>query len=178
MKNLLLVLLISVSLGVTAQDTAIKEYSNAPKAFKKGIDKALVSYLEIKDALVKENSIEAKKAALSLKVVFDKTPTTKLTTEQSKYYSSNSTYIQKQCMAIQNDSVDIEQVRTVFETISQSVYALVKSFQANQTEIYLQYCPMAANNNGAFWLSDREIVLNPYFGNRMLHCGSVEEVIE
>ncbi len=58
------------------------------------------------------------------------------------------------------------------------MYALVKNFTASQTDVYLQYCPMAANGNGAYWLSDNKIVFNPYFGDRMLHCGSVKEVIK
>jgi hypothetical protein len=37
---------------------------------------------------------------------------------------------------------------------------------------------MAFNNKGDFWLSDNEEVLNPYFGDKMLRCGEVVEVIE
>ena len=37
---------------------------------------------------------------------------------------------------------------------------------------------MADNNNGAYWLSKEEKVLNPYFGDAMLKCGEVKQVIE
>jgi len=37
---------------------------------------------------------------------------------------------------------------------------------------------MANNDKGAFWLSDDEQVLNPYFGDMMLKCGTVEQVIK
>lgn len=43
--------------------------------------------------------------------------------------------------------------------------------------IYKQFCPMANNNTGAYWLSNSEEVYNPYFGDAMLHCGKVTQEI-
>jgi len=37
---------------------------------------------------------------------------------------------------------------------------------------------MADNNKGAYWLSKEEKVFNPYFGDAMLKCGEVKQVIE
>ena len=34
------------------------------------------------------------------------------------------------------------------------------------------------SNNGAYWLSKQEKVINPYFGEAMLTCGEVKQVIE
>jgi hypothetical protein len=42
-------------------------------------------------------------------------------------------------------------------------------------EVYQQFCPMAFDFKGAFWLSDSEEILNPYFGEEMLTCGNVDE---
>ena len=39
---------------------------------------------------------------------------------------------------------------------------------------YRQFCPMAFDFKGAFWLSDSEEILNPYFGEEMLTCGNVD----
>jgi Cu(I)/Ag(I) efflux system membrane fusion protein len=36
---------------------------------------------------------------------------------------------------------------------------------------------MAFNDKGAYWLSDKEAIRNPYFGDKMLTCGSVEETL-
>lgn len=38
-------------------------------------------------------------------------------------------------------------------------------------EMYYQYCPMAENNEGAYWFSEKQEIFNPYFGDAMLHCG-------
>jgi Cu(I)/Ag(I) efflux system membrane fusion protein len=37
------------------------------------------------------------------------------------------------------------------------------------------YCPMAFDSQGAEWIQKGEKVINPYFGNSMLHCGSIRE---
>ena len=47
-----------------------------------------------------------------------------------------------------------------------------------QNTIYIQHCPMADNNKGADWLSLNKAIKNPYFGDKMLHCGSVIKVVE
>ena len=44
--------------------------------------------------------------------------------------------------------------------------------------IYKQYCPMAFNNTGAYWLSSEKEIRNPYFGDAMLSCGSVKETLK
>ena len=53
----------------------------------------------------------------------------------------------------------------------------VKLFGVNE-KVYEQFCPMADNDNGAYWLSLSEVIENPYFGSKMMKCGSVESVIE
>ena len=74
---------------------------------------------------------------------------------------------------------DIKAVRADFYIISQQMGQLTGYFGSpEKTQIYRQHCPMAFNNTGADWLSQEKAVLNPYFGSSMLHCGSVEEVIE
>jgi hypothetical protein len=34
---------------------------------------------------------------------------------------------------------------------------------------------MALNNSGAYWFNDSKEVRNPYFGDKMVKCGSVKE---
>jgi Cu(I)/Ag(I) efflux system membrane fusion protein len=36
---------------------------------------------------------------------------------------------------------------------------------------------MANDNKGATWISKDKNIINPYFGDKMLTCGSVESVI-
>jgi Cu(I)/Ag(I) efflux system membrane fusion protein len=42
-----------------------------------------------------------------------------------------------------------------------------------EPKIFVQKCPMANNNKGAFWLSINKEIRNPYYGEQMMTCGSV-----
>ncbi|WP_317044539.1 hypothetical protein [Maribacter sp. 4G9] len=44
--------------------------------------------------------------------------------------------------------------------------------------VYIQKCPMANNNKGAFWLSMEKEIKNPYYGDQMLTCGSIIDSIQ
>lgn len=47
-----------------------------------------------------------------------------------------------------------------------------------EAELYVEYCPMAFDNKGAVWVSSTKEVRNPYFGEKMLNCGEVKEIIK
>ena len=44
--------------------------------------------------------------------------------------------------------------------------------------MYEAYCPMAFQGRGAPWLADAKEILNPYFGDKMLHCGEIRKTFE
>ena len=72
--------------------------------------------------------------------------------------------------------IDIEKQRTSFIDLSNAMIILANRFGVEQT-IYVQHCPMANDNQGADWLSFEKGIRNPYFGDKMLQCGSVEQTI-
>jgi Cu(I)/Ag(I) efflux system membrane fusion protein len=100
----------------------------------------------------------------------------KLNDEQMSFYHTQLATLSKSLKAI-NESSDIEETRTDLAAISESMYALVKAFQPNRTDLYFQFCPMAKNGDGANWLSETKEVVNPYMGQRMLTCGTTKEVL-
>ncbi|MCD6543000.1 MAG: DUF3347 domain-containing protein [Flavobacteriaceae bacterium] len=42
--------------------------------------------------------------------------------------------------------------------------------------LYLEFCPMADDNKGSFWLSYDKEIANPFFGASMLQCGEVKKI--
>jgi hypothetical protein len=71
---------------------------------------------------------------------------------------------------------DIEEKRSYFSHISEIVYCTVKSYALkDDMELYATYCPMAFDGKGAYWISETKEIKNPYFGAKMVNCGSVEE---
>lgn len=70
-------------------------------------------------------------------------------------------------------SDDIKLQRENFEHLSNGMEKMLEGSLESGT-LYKQYCPMAFNNRGAYWISSGKDILNPYFGDKMLKCGRVE----
>ncbi|WP_020528089.1 DUF3347 domain-containing protein [Flexithrix dorotheae] len=117
----------------------------------------LETYYFLKDALVATDADIAKKAA---KLLAEKS--------EGEIKSAAEKII---------SSEDVETQRAEFENISKELFEKVKNEGENSEEVYQQYCPMAFDNKGAFWLSKKEEVKNPYFGDKMLNCGYVKETL-
>jgi Cu(I)/Ag(I) efflux system membrane fusion protein len=75
------------------------------------------------------------------------------------------------------NTTNIKEQRNDFKHLSSHLTNAIEVFGINQ-KVYHQFCPMADDNNGAYWLSKEEKVINPYFGDAMLTCGEVKQVIE
>ncbi len=74
------------------------------------------------------------------------------------------------------ESRDIGAQRTAFVQFNQALYRSIKSFGIGEQAFY-QHCPMAMNNQGAYWISNNQEIRNPYFGNSMMSCGSTKEIL-
>jgi Cu(I)/Ag(I) efflux system membrane fusion protein len=74
-------------------------------------------------------------------------------------------------------SGDIEAQRKSFSGLSDALYKSVRAYGLGGTVAYYQFCPMAFNDEGGYWLSDEKKVRNPYFGAKMLSCGVVKETL-
>jgi mannitol-specific phosphotransferase system IIBC component len=72
---------------------------------------------------------------------------------------------------------DIEIQRKAFAEVTTMLEPMLKN-SINSGKVYKQFCPMAFGNTGGYWLSDKEEIRNPYFGDRMLKCGRVAETIQ
>jgi Cu(I)/Ag(I) efflux system membrane fusion protein len=74
------------------------------------------------------------------------------------------------------ESEDISTQRDHFKHLSAHLSKAVQLFGVGQT-VYKQFCPMADDNAGAYWLSLSEEIKNPYYGSAMLTCGETVETI-
>jgi len=73
------------------------------------------------------------------------------------------------------EASDLKEKRQEFLLLSNKTTLLVKKFDQMSSPVYLQHCPMAFDNGGS-WLSREKQIMNPYFGDQMLHCGAVQQV--
>lgn len=72
---------------------------------------------------------------------------------------------------------DLDAQRTAFASLSNSFISMVKQSGLNSGTLHVDFCPMALNDEGAYWLSADKAIRNPYFGEQMMTCGEVKETI-
>ena len=119
-------------------------------------------YIHLKDALVASNADEAKKGAGELQKALKGVDDSTAALEAASKIAASS---------------DLKEQRLVFSGLSNEMATLVKGGKLSIGALYLEFCPMANGNTGAYWLSNEKEIRNPYFGDRMLKCGGVKEVI-
>lgn len=73
---------------------------------------------------------------------------------------------------------DVEVQRNNFAALSKDMITLVKQSGLKSGALYVDFCPMAQQDKGAYWLSRNKTIENPYFGEQMLTCGSVHETLQ
>lgn len=157
---------LSLSMAVAACDSPSKEAesnetTDKPSSEEQSLAQVVDGYLLLKDALVASNLQEAQTKATNLLEVID--ATNMMNVQQST----------KQIAA----ATDIETQRAYFDSLSVYLYKHVDEQTGDEHTLYRQYCPMAFDNQGAYWLSNAKEIRNPYFGDEMLSCGRVEETI-
>ncbi|MEJ7644806.1 MAG: DUF3347 domain-containing protein [Chryseolinea sp.] len=168
-KTIMITLVAMVSFGAYAQHehAAHGESKDQPQGHvmlkDEKIGAAYTHYVHLKDALVASKSDEAKKAASALQKSLASLSNAKKATESASKIAATAS---------------LEEQRKEFSTLSNEMTSLVKASKLSKGSIYLEFCPMANNNQGAYWLSNEKQIKNPYFGDAMLKCGSVKETIQ
>ena len=147
-------------------------YASDPK-FQEQLQAVFSAYLPVKDALIQSDVKTAGKEAKKLKAVIDYVDMKLVKGEVHMEWMKDLEVLQEATNGIANES-DVEKARMMLSPLSDQLYHTIKKFKV-ETSGFRQFCPMAMNNKGAFWLSDSEEILNPYFGDAMLTCGNVEE---
>jgi len=168
-KTTLIVCMTLISWGAFAQhdhsnhDDKKEMDQKAEPTFKdKNTGMAYGHYIHLKEALVASKTDEAKKAAKKLEASLGMVSKGEKAKTEAAKVSAAST---------------LDAQRKAFTALSNEMATLVKGSTLTSGEVYLEYCPMANNNTGAYWLSNQKEIKNPYFGDRMLKCGSVKEII-
>ncbi|TNE30454.1 MAG: DUF3347 domain-containing protein [Bacteroidetes bacterium] len=126
---------------------------------------AVDAYLSLKDALFNSNAEQSAQAASKLK-------------EELSGLEETDTLLS--VIIVASDSLsaskNLDLQRSAFEVISDNMYLYLKQSGTGRS-LYRQFCPMAFDFKGAYWISDQEAIANPYFGDEMPTCGAVKETL-
>ncbi|TVZ15381.1 efflux RND transporter periplasmic adaptor subunit [Maribacter sp. MAR_2009_72] len=134
---------------------------------------ALGTYFELKNNLVSSKSLDVHNSAKKL----DEQLLQIEVSEGNAKFQSTMKSAKKMVKEILSEE-SLDQKRISFKKLSSAFTYLADHVQGFGEPIYVQHCPMADNNTGADWLSLEKAIRNPYFGDKMLTCGSVTKVLD
>ncbi|WCO01278.1 efflux RND transporter periplasmic adaptor subunit [Psychroserpens ponticola] len=141
--------------------------------FQNQLKQVFDDYILLKDALVNDNNNEAQIAAKNIGKNLAKVDMKLLKDEKAhNHWMTIQKELRTSANAIQN-SPEIATQRGHFKHLSAHMISSVKLFGINQ-KVFSEFCPMADNNKGAYWLSIEKEIRNPYYGEAMLTCGEVK----
>lgn len=83
----------------------------------------------------------------------------------------------RESLSVLANTQNIDEQRKSFSAFTAVVKNMLEGKVSSGT-IYYDYCPMAFNGKGGYWLANEEEIQNPYFGDKMLNCGTIEEELE
>ena len=130
-----------------------------------------IAYFDIQDALSHDKADKAKKPIKAFLKDLKKVKKSALSAHVSHWdnLSTSMESAAKQLSSAGNISI----ARAEFKKLSDALIQAAEMFGISEDLGLKQYhCPMAFNNTGADWLSQKDTVENPYFGDAMFSCGS------
>ena len=136
------------------------------------VNQMLSAYYGMKNALIADDGKTASIKASEILKWVEALPENNLNDSQLKTWKENSAIIKSEAEYI-SETTDVELQRDQLNELSVSLYSLLKGLKMNENAVYQQYCPMKK----AYWLSAEKQIKNPYYGEKMLVCGSVKETI-
>lgn len=150
--------------------------SDLDSVFKSQITNVYRAYSKLKDALVASDSAFAINDANAVLSNLNKVDMNLLKQpEAHQVWMSEKPLLNSQLNIVVHAKTLAEQ-RAAFLQISKSMINLIENFGTSQ-QVMVQFCPMADDFKGGYWLNNDMTIKNPYFGSKMLTCGSTKKII-
>ncbi|PHS65816.1 MAG: efflux transporter periplasmic adaptor subunit [Flavobacterium sp.] len=158
-------------------DMVMIDKSKIDTKFKKQLGDVIAAYITMKDAFTNDDPATAQIEAVKVKESLEKVDMLLLMGDAHNVWMKALNPTKKQVDIIIN-SREIGTQRAAFLILGSNLSEAIKTFgmDTGGKTVYLEFCPMADDNNGGFWLSYDKEIKNPYFGKVMLTCGEVTEI--
>ena len=148
------------------------------KKFKEQIGSVVTDYIVLKNTLVNDDAIKAINQAEKVQRSLEKVDMLLLLGDAHNIWMSALRTLNNSLETIQNNK-SINAQRKAFGVLGKTLSDIISDFgvvTANKKPLYLEFCPMADDNKGSYWLSYDKEISNPFFGQSMLTCGEVKKI--
>ncbi len=164
------------AMDAPAAGEAIAELTpvDVPAAFRQALDSIYAPYIEVQEALARDDLAGFHEAAPRLHAAVDAIDASALEGEAARVWARLAAGLTAGREHVTH--FDIEAARAQFEGWSEAIIELGRRFgHGGSLELWVAYCPMTFGNRGSEWLQVDQQIFNPYFGATMLRCGEFRE---
>jgi Cu(I)/Ag(I) efflux system membrane fusion protein len=145
-----------------------------PIAFKQQITVLADVYFNVKNGLVADDAKVVKSELRKLDIALNNVRMQGLIGQTHDHWMMLKQKLSEATKMMQSEET-LDGLRQHFTMLSENMIEMTESFGLEKSAVYKEFCPMAFDNKGAFWLSESEEIRNPYFGQAMLSCGEVKK---
>lgn len=137
------------------------------------LNPVLKGYYQVKDGLARSDAKAAAGAAASL---LESINTIDMPAIPEKDHTVFMKLKDKLAYDVRHisESTDINHQREHFTSLSANMIVLAKQAHLSGQPVYVEYCPMKR----AYWLSNDQVIKNPYYGTSMPDCGKVTATLK
>jgi hypothetical protein len=152
-------------IAVLASGTSLLAHSDAfTPAF---VDTLVTPYLTIQTALASDNLKAAQAGAETFVEATKKAP-------EAEDAQTEAAKLRELAENIAS-AEDLKSAREAFLPLSTDLTSMVKHVGVSDKQpLYTAHCPMAFSGKGGGWMQADKTIANPYYGSKMLRCGSVK----
>ncbi len=151
----------------------IPDYKKSSSEFRRQLGHLAQAYLRLKVAFVRTDSEEASHSAQAFLKELKNVQMELLKGDAHVYWMKKMKALKSHAQAIV-ETEDVDGQREQFQYLSNEMIETMKAF-GSLDKLYVQHCPMAFDGQGADWISSESVIKNPYYGDKMLRCGSVTD---
>ena len=160
------------SIDTTAKKIEQQEVKEVAQNF--SIARIVKDYLVLKNALVADNDKAAANAGKQLFATLSKVDMKTIAANKHKEFMDIFENAKENAEHIGDNAGKIDHQREHLASLSKDVSDLIVLFGTTQ-KLYQDHCPMYNDGKGAVWISEAKAIKNPYYGGKMLTCGSVKK---
>lgn len=163
---------------LTESKSSEVDKTQVPNAFIRQLDKFVDAYMKVKNALAQDDLQTASSAVSGLREALSAVDMNLIKDDRQmeEVWMAGLNALKKHIEALEQ-AEGLEEFRNRFALLSGTLAETLTTFGVER-KLFVQFCPMALNGEGAFWVSDQKQIVNPYLGQKMPDCGETKKVIE
>lgn len=162
------------NVNMKKEETGVPNFQpETPDEFKEQLNKLVSPYLSLKDGLIETNSTAGMVMAKNFLEALGQVDMSLVKGDAHMFWMEQLDAMKAHGKKI-TEPLDIEEQRRQFSFLTDALIKAIQAFGVKEENLYVQHCPMAFDNQGADWIAAEEQIRNPYFGDKMMKCGTVK----